>query len=144
MEAPPVQPSRAFNNKQGQAVSLADFRGKVVLLNIWATWCAPCVAEIPSLDRLQGALGGADFEVVAVSVDRDIVEAEVFYKTTGVQHLKLYHDMTLGLGSDVRVTALPISILYDKKGREIARIPGEVDWQSDEVAALLRTVLEDN
>jgi thiol-disulfide isomerase/thioredoxin len=120
---------------------LSSFRGKTILLNVWATWCAPCVAEIPSLDQLQKEHGNDRFEVVAVSQDMQAVDAESFLITKNIEHLGFYHDNTLGLASDVKVAGLPISIFYDKNGVELVRIPGEVNWQSAEVGSLLREIL---
>lgn len=140
LENPPEQSTRVFKGPEGQELDLSAFRGKTILLNVWATWCAPCVAEIPSLDRLQKEHGDARFEVVAVSQDMHSVDAESFLKTKNIEHLAFYHDNTLGLASDVKVAGLPISIFYNANGREIARIPGEVNWQSAEVEALLREI----
>jgi thiol-disulfide isomerase/thioredoxin len=141
LDKPPVQPTRSFKNIKGQDVKLQDFRGKIVLLNIWATWCVPCVAEIPSLNQLQKDYGGEEFEIVAISIDRSIADAQDFFVEQGIENLSLYHDLSLGIGSDVNVGAFPISVFYDQKGREIARIPGEVDWQSDEVRAFLTAII---
>jgi thiol-disulfide isomerase/thioredoxin len=141
LENPPEQSSRLFKGPDGQEMNLASFRGKIILLNVWATWCAPCVAEIPSLDQLQKEQGNEQFEVVAVSQDMQAVDAESFLRTKNIEHLSFYHDNTLGLASDVEVAGLPISIFYDANGSEIARIPGEVNWQSAEVGALLREIL---
>lgn len=141
LEDPPPQPSRTFTGPNGVDLDLSAFRGKPILLNVWATWCPPCVAEIPSLDQLQLERGGDNFEVVAISQDIQAVDVESFLKTKNVKHLKFYHDNTLGLAPDVGVVGLPISIFYDENGREIARIPGEVNWQSAEANAFLREVL---
>ena len=141
MKNPPAAPTRHFNNLGGEAMSLTGFRGKVVLLNIWATWCVPCVAEIPSLDTLESEWGGANFEVVAVSMDRHQVDAESFFNTKKIKHLKIYHDPSLSLSNDVGESALPISIFYNAYGQEIARISGEVDWQSAEAKAFLSSIL---
>lgn len=141
LESPPEQSKLVFKNAEGEDTTLADFHGKTVLLNVWATWCAPCIAEIPSLDRLQKESGGDQFEVVAVSQDMQAVDAESFLKTKNIQNLKFYHDNTLGMATDVEVAGLPISIFYDENGKELARIPGEVNWQSAEVQALIREIL---
>jgi len=141
LETPPPMPSMTFKNANGKDVSLVDFRGKAVLLNVWATWCAPCVAEIPSLDALQAEHGGDSFVVIAVSMDRHIDDAASFYKKTGIENLGLYIDPTLSISTKVGVQGLPISIFYAPNGREIARIPGEVDWQSPQVTALLDAIL---
>ncbi len=140
LETPPPMPKMAFRDVNGLDVSLSDFRGKTVLLNVWATWCAPCVAEIPSLDRLQGAHGGEDFVVIAISMDRHIDDATSFYKKAGIQNLALYIDPSFSISTKVGVQGLPISIFYSPNGQELARIPGEVDWQSPQVSALLGAI----
>ena len=142
LDTPPAQPNREFVDINGRAISLKDFRGSFVLLNVWATWCVPCIAEIPSLDILQGEYEAKDLTVIAVSMDRHRVEAESFYKTIDVKYLELYHDETLGMAADVGVQGLPISIFYDPQGREIARIPGEVNWQSSGVRDFLEYILK--
>ena len=141
LNAPPAQPSRKFVDINGSSVSLKDFHGDFVFLNVWATWCVPCIAEIPSLDALQGEYQAKGLTVIAVSMDRHRVEAESFYKTIDVKYLGLYHDPNLGMAADVGVQGLPISIFYDPQGREIARIPGDVDWQSGEVRDFLEYLL---
>ncbi|MBL4871692.1 MAG: TlpA family protein disulfide reductase [Robiginitomaculum sp.] len=137
----PSQPTLTFSAHNNQRANLQDFRGRVVILNVWATWCAPCIAEIPSLDQLQREYSAQGLKVVAVSMDRHRVEAESFYKTINVQNLDLYHDSTLSMAADVGVQGLPISIFYDKQGREIARVPGEINWQSEDVKAFLSHIL---
>ncbi|MBI2293683.1 MAG: TlpA family protein disulfide reductase, partial [Betaproteobacteria bacterium] len=90
---PRVLPTIRFADAKGRAMTLQDFRGKFVLLNIWATWCVPCREEMPTLDRLQARLGGPGFEVVAVSIDRDGLPAvQEFYLQTGIEQLRVYLD----------------------------------------------------
>ena len=139
---PPRQSERVFLGPEGEEVQLSDFHGKYVLLNVWATWCAPCIAEIPSLDRLQREFGSETFEVVAISVDTQRVVAEGFLKSNNIEHLALYSENTMGIASDVGVPGLPISIFYGPNGAEIARIAGEVNWQSAEAQTLLRAVIQ--
>lgn len=141
LDTAPAQPTRQFSGPNGGVMSLKDFRGGVVVLNVWATWCGPCIAEIPSLDMLQGEYSTQGLQVIAVSMDRHRVEAESFYKTAGVKHLQLYHDSTLSMAADVGVQGLPISVFYDRQGREIGRVPGDVNWQSEDVKAFLAYLL---
>lgn len=141
LDAPPVQPEMSFKTANGDDISLKDFRGKTVLLNVWATWCAPCVAEIPSLNRLQAKKGGDDFVVVTISMDRHIDDAKAFFDKADINALALYHDPTYSISAKVGVQGIPISIFYSPSGKEIARIPGDVDWQSAEITALLDAVL---
>ncbi|NWG71485.1 MAG: TlpA family protein disulfide reductase [Parvularculaceae bacterium] len=127
----------------GAPTSLGVFRGKVVLVNFWATWCPPCLEELPSLDRLQGALGGEDFQVVAIAADaRGPEVARRFLDRLGIENLALYQDPRLALVSSVGgANVLPVSILYDRRGREIGRLVGEADWQSPEARALITNAI---
>ena len=137
-EAKPIKPF-AFVDGEGRKTDLSDFAGRTVLLNLWATWCAPCVKEMPSLDRLQAALGGRDFQVVTLSVDRggrDTVEP--FLKKLGVQNLGLYLDPPNASMSALGLRGLPTTLLVGPDGLEIGRIEGEVAWDSPEVVAFLR------
>lgn len=133
VEAPPPQPTLEFKMADNQTMTLQDYRGKVVLLNVWATWCPPCVVEMPMLDELQAKRGGDDFQVVTVSNDRIQVEPQDFFIQNGITHLTPWHDATFSLPAKVGARGLPVSIFYDRKGREVARISGEVDWTQDEV-----------
>jgi thiol-disulfide isomerase/thioredoxin len=145
LEAPPAQPLDSFAGPDGP-VTLADFRGKVVLLNLWASWCGPCVEELPSLDRLQGALGSDDFMVLAVDMDRSRAEAEAFLKKTDIQNLPLYHDNRFALAQKLSVpglpSGLPLTVLYDKNGIERARLSGGADWNGKDARALIAAVQE--
>lgn len=136
LDAPPTQPSLRFTTPEGE-VTLADFHGKVVLVNVWATWCAPCVVEMPSLDELQRVRGGDDFAVVPISMDRQMAEAQAFYERTNLTALPLIHDGTFAASARLELPGLPTSILYDQYGRELARLPGEADWASEEALALI-------
>jgi thiol-disulfide isomerase/thioredoxin len=122
-EAPKPVAAVAFENGQGQAGTLADFKGRVVLVNLWATWCVPCRKEMPALDRLQAALGGPDFEVVPISIDRGGVETmRKFYTETGLHNLGMYLDVS---GQSLRALGaigLPTTLLLDRSGREVGRI----------------------
>jgi len=127
-----------FVDGTGAAKTLADFRGKTVLLNLWATWCAPCREEMPSLDRLQRELGSDTFEVVALAVDRTGLEsARKFLDSIGVTSLALYADETTRSGSALRAVGMPTTILIDPEGREIGRLPGPAAWDSAEAKALI-------
>lgn len=132
----------AFEDGAGAKRSLAAFRGKVVLLNVWATWCAPCRKEMPTLDRLQARLGGADFEVVALSIDRDgpaIVRR--FLDETDVRALKLYIDTSTEAMAKLAIVGVPTTLLIDREGREVARHAGIADWDRPEVVALINRYL---
>ena len=128
-----------FNDAEGYARKLADFRGKVVLLNVWATWCVPCRTEMPTLDRLQASLGGADFEVVPVSIDRgglDVIRK--FYNEIGISKLAMYVDPSGQVLHQVRALGLPTTVLIDRVGQEIGRVIGPAEWDTPEIAEFLR------
>lgn len=141
---PPVPiPAATFTDGDGKPVTLADKRGKVVLLNIWATWCPPCVREMPSLDRLQARFGGRDFEVVAVSEDRGgAAVVNAFYKRLGLTSLALYLDPNAGVSRALNVLGLPTTILIDRDGNEVGRVPGPADWDSGAAEALVRHYID--
>lgn len=143
-DAPKPLPEIRFHDGQGKARSLADFRGKVVLLNIWATWCAPCRREMPTLDRLQATLGGPDFEVVALSIDRaglDVVRK--FYAEVGIGNLAMYIDSSGKAWSKLGVVGLPMTFLIDREGREIGRLVGPAEWDAPEMLGFLRSRLSE-
>ena len=135
---PPIQ----FASASGER-SLADFRGRVVVLNLWATWCPPCREEMPTLDALQAELGGEDLAVVALSVDQAGPEiVRDFYADTGVKHLGVYNDASMGVMADVRARGVPTTLVLDRRGREIARLTGSTDWSSPRMLRYLRGVIE--
>lgn len=132
-----------FADGQGKSLSLADFRGRVVLLNIWATWCGPCRREMPDLAKLQQKLGGPDFEVVAVSMDLKGAEASAaFLKETGAEALKLYIEPTGKILSDLKSVGLPTTLLINREGQELGRLLGPADWSSPEAVALIEAALK--
>jgi thiol-disulfide isomerase/thioredoxin len=131
-----------FDDGQGRARSLADFRGKVVLLNIWATWCIPCRKEMPALDRLQASLGGPDFEVVPVSIDRggrDTVAK--FYAEAGIRNLAMYVDASGQTVRTLDAVGLPTTLIIDRAGNEIDRVIGPLEWDAPEIAEFLRQIV---
>jgi thiol-disulfide isomerase/thioredoxin len=141
-QPPAPLPDVQFVNAEGKPVTLKDWSGKVVLLNLWATWCAPCRAEMPALDRLQAALGSDKFEVVALAVDKSGIEgARKFLDETKAQKLKLYADPTARQGNELKVIGMPTSILIDAQGREIGRLIGPAEWDSPEARRLIESVL---
>lgn len=127
----------------GAKTSLDAFSGKVVLLNLWATWCVPCREEMPTLDKLQGQLGSKDFEVVAVNIDTARLErAPEFLRQIGVSHLAFYSDpkadVFYRLKTAGKVTGLPTSILIGRDGCEIATMAGPADWASGDAVAMIK------
>lgn len=132
--APPL----AFQDIDGQPVSLADFRGRWVLLNFWATWCAPCREEMPALDALEAALGGDGFAVIPVATGRNPVPAiEAFYDSVGLEHLPVFRDPDQRLAAEMGVVGLPVTVILDPSGHEIARLVGDADWNSAESRVIL-------
>ena len=131
-----------FEDDQGQSRSLLDFRGKIVLLNIWATWCAPCIKEIPALDHLAAALNDADFAVVPVSLDRKGVDVvRKLFAELDVQKLPIYVDRSGEALRTVRAVGLPTSLLIDREGREFGRAVGAAPWDDAATIAFFRDVL---
>ena len=140
-EPKPV-PEIQFQDGEGRNLTLAAFRGKVVLLNIWATWCGPCRTEMPTLDRLQAKLGGPDFEVLALSIDRDGVPAITkFFDEVGVRHLAMYLDSSTKAAPALGAVGLPTTLLIDRDGREIGRLVGPAEWDSPEMVEFIRDQL---
>jgi thiol-disulfide isomerase/thioredoxin len=135
-------PDLKFVDGAGQPRSLGDFKGRVILLNLWATWCLPCRKEMPDLDKLQAELGSERFEVVALSVDRaGVAGARRFLDQIGTKALTLYADPTARLAGELRVVGLPATLLIDAQGREIGRLLGPADWASEDAKRLIRSVL---
>lgn len=123
-------------------MTLADFRGKVILVNVWATWCPPCIAEMPTLNDLQAQRGSEDFEVVIVSLDRTAEEAAEWLQKNNIDHLTAWHDGSYNLSAKLKLPGLPTSVIYNRQGREVARLSGEADWTSPEALALIDSLLE--
>ena len=140
-EPKPV-PELTFFDGAGNEVSLADFRGEVVVLNLWATWCAPCRREMPSLDRLQAHFGGDGLEVIALSLDRgDVGKVRDFYDELGISTLAVYHDPQARAGRELGAPGLPTTILIDRSGQEVGRLLGPAEWDSDEAIAVIRALM---
>lgn len=143
MHAKPLAlPTVAFQASDRQKRSLDDFRGRVVLLNLWATWCAPCRAEMPTLDALQMLLGGPGFEVVALSLDRGGAnDVESFYRELGLRHLAVYVDPSTDAQRSLGVFGLPTTLLIDAGGFELGRLIGPTEWDSREMVGFLRSFI---
>jgi len=138
-EAPRPLPEIKFEDGNGDALTLADLRGKTVLLNIWATWCVPCREEMPTLDALEAELGGPGFEVVPLSVDRAGPEVvRKFYAEIGIEHLGLYIDASMRASFDLQAPGLPTTLLIDSEGRELGRLVGPAEWDTPEMIAFLK------
>lgn len=132
-----------FTDRDGDEHSLADWQGKVVLLNFWATWCAPCREEMPALDALQAALGGDDFEVVTIATGRNAVDRiDAFFTEIGVENLPVLLDPRQQVARDMGVMGLPVTVLIDREGNEVARYLGDADWASDAAQQLVTQMIE--
>ncbi len=142
LKEPGEVPDIAFVDADGKAKHLSDWRGKVVLLNLWATWCAPCKVEMPSLDRLQAKLGSDKFTVLALSTDRTgLKEPAAFFKKSGIANLALYNDPTVTSTVALKVQGLPLTIILNEDGREVARLLGPADWDSAESISQVRSFI---
>ncbi|MEJ0095608.1 MAG: TlpA disulfide reductase family protein [Methylocella sp.] len=135
-------PQLKFAGPDGAQVSLADFKGRTVLLNLWATWCVPCRQEMPALDRLQAKLGSNDFAVVAVNIDTARLERpKAFLNEIGVKNLGFYADNTAevfqALKADGKALGLPTTILVGKDGCDLGVMAGPAQWDSPEAVALV-------
>jgi thiol-disulfide isomerase/thioredoxin len=136
-------PELTFLDGEGQEVSLADFRGKVVVLNLWATWCAPCRREMPSLDRLQAELGDSGLAVIALSLDRgDVAKVREFFDELEIANLEIYRDPDTRVSRALDAIGLPTTIVIDRAGQEVGRLLGPAEWDSADAIALLRPLLE--
>jgi len=137
--APPL-PDVAFSDALGRRHTLREFRGRYVLLNLWATWCAPCVKELPSLAMLQRAMGGK-LAVVPVDVGRnEALDAAQFMKGHGAGTLPVYLDSNVALVRALRAYGLPLTILIDPNGKEVGRAAGEADWGADGSVKYLQAI----
>ena len=131
-------PDLSVTDALGNSVSLADFDGRLLLVNFWATWCAPCVHEMPSLDRLQAARSDQAFSVVAISLDRSgLAAVEPFYERLGLDNLAIYLDPQGRMARDYGVRAFPTTVLIDGHGRELGRLAGPAEWDAADALILI-------
>ena len=139
---PKPVPELTFFDADGEEVRLADFQGEVVVLNLWATWCAPCRREMPSLDRLQGRYGGNGLEVIALSLDRgDVAKIREFFEELEISSLAIYQDPTARAGRELGAPGLPTTIVIDRTGQEVGRLLGPAEWDSAEALAVIDALL---
>ncbi|MDO8400479.1 MAG: TlpA disulfide reductase family protein [Bradyrhizobium sp.] len=145
--APLRLPDLAFDDAGGQPKKLSDWRGRMVLVNLWATWCVPCRKEMPALDELQAKLGGAEFEVVAINIDtRDPEKPKNFLKDANLTRLGYFSDPKAKVFQDLkavgRALGMPTSVLVDRQGCEIATIAGPAEWASDDAVKLIKAAMK--
>jgi thiol-disulfide isomerase/thioredoxin len=144
--APLRLPDLAFEDADGKPKKLSDWRGRTVLVNLWATWCVPCRKEMPALDGLQTKLGGPNFEVVAVNIDtRDPDKPKNFLKEANLTGLGYFSDQKAKVFQDLkaigRALGMPTSVLVDGQGCEIATIAGPAEWDSDDAVKLIKAAV---
>ena len=137
----------AFRDASGTQRHLADWRGRTVLLNLWATWCVPCRKEMPALDSLEGKLGGPAFEVVAVNIDtRDAEKPRAWLKEVGIGRLGYYADTSAKVFQDLKITGraagMPTTVLVDPAGCEIGTMSGPAEWASEDAVRLVTAALK--
>jgi thiol-disulfide isomerase/thioredoxin len=141
LRAPDRVPDLTFADGEGKTRRLSEWRGGIILLNLWATWCAPCKAEMPSLDRLEAKLGGDGFTVIALSVDRGgAKKPAAFFAREGISRLKLYNDATGEASRRLGAAGLPLTLILNAKGEAVARFAGPADWDSPEMIAQLEAL----
>lgn len=145
-KAPQPLPNLAFNGPDGQPTTLSAFKGRTVLVNLWATWCLPCLHEMPSLDALQGKLGGQDFAVVAINIDtRNLEKPRTWLAGRKIDQLRYYADPEAKVFQDLRaakkIEGMPVSFLVDPSGCELAMLQGPADWASQDALSFVRTAL---
>jgi len=141
-ETPKPVSDVVFEAADGGKATLAEYQGKYILLNFWATWCAPCRKEMPMLSDLQTELGGDAFEVVTLATGRNARPAMMkFFEDIGVDNLPLHRDPKSQVAGAMGIFGLPITVIVDPEGNEIARLLGDADWSSDSAKAILRALI---
>lgn len=134
-------PDFSFTDEAGREHGVADFAGQVLVINLWATWCPPCVAEMPTLDRLQQKLGGIGVRVLALSQDRGgAAVVRRFYERTEVKHLGVWLDPRGGAARTLGARGLPTTLIVNREGREALRLAGEAEWDSPEMLTLITAI----
>ena len=140
---PKVVPSVTFLDQNTNVTEIASFEGRMVLLKLWATWCAPCIKELPALDKLQQALNKNNFMVLVLSLDQGgLAEIVPFWSKLGLSNLDMYIDPSMNSGQILGARGLPTTILISKDGLEIARLEGPAEWDSEELIAHLSELAE--
>lgn len=145
LSPPPARPAAVFLTPMGEEITLAQLqngpaKGKVILVNLWATWCPPCIAEMPSLNELQAQYGDDGFEVITINFDRDATLGETFLREKGLSNLPFYHNPNFALAREYAVAGFPLTVIYSENGAERARLLGEADWTSPEAERLIEAL----
>ncbi|WP_210529413.1 TlpA disulfide reductase family protein [Rubellimicrobium arenae] len=142
LEVPAEVSSAPFEGDGGAEMTLQDLKGEVVVVNFWATWCAPCREEMPTLAKLQEELGDEGVRVATIATGRnDPLEQQTFMEEAGAANLPLWRDPNQSLAREMGVLGLPITVILDREGQEIARLQGEADWSSESALAILRAIV---
>lgn len=140
---PIAAPDVAFTGEDGAELTMSTYDGQYVVLNFWATWCAPCRKEMPHLSSLQAELGGDDMQVVTIATGRNSAPAmQRFFEEIGVDNLPLHTDARQTLARSFGVLGLPVTLIIDREGNEIARLQGDADWGSDSAKAILQALID--
>ena len=140
--APQSVSQAGFTTFDGAPLTLADWQGKWVLVNFWATWCAPCRKEMPMLADLQTGLGGDQFEVVTIATGRNPPQSmQAFFQDIGIDNLPLHRDPQQALARELGILGLPITLILNPEGQEVARLTGDADWASDSAKAILQSLI---
>jgi thiol-disulfide isomerase/thioredoxin len=141
-EGRPLPENLVFQDAEGRETRFDAFRGKGLVVNFWATWCPPCVAEMPALDRAHAALAREGIEVLALSSDRGgRTVVEPFYQRTGLRHLAMWFDARGAAGRALGIRGLPTTVILDRRGLEVARLEGEAAWDTPEMLAAIRRLV---
>lgn len=143
-EARETSDAAFFLEDEGGTATLQDYKGKVVLLNFWATWCAPCRKEMPQLSELQEEFGGEDFEVLTIATGRNTPAGiKKFFDENGIRNLPRHQDPKQALARQMAVIGLPITVILDREGLEVARLLGDAEWNSDSAKAIIAAMIAD-
>jgi thiol-disulfide isomerase/thioredoxin len=143
-ESKPIS-DKPFISQDGGDGTLAQYHGQIVLLNFWATWCAPCRHEMPMLSELQAELGGDDFQVVTLATGRNMMPAmKKFFAQIEVDNLSLHRDPKQKLSRDMGVLGLPATVIINREGKEIGRLQGDADWSSENARAIIGELIKMN
>ena len=139
---PKPAPAFSFTDAEGRGCAASDFPGQGLVVNLWATWCLPCIAEMPALDRAQAALAGAGVRVLALSSDREgRAKVEPFFRDRGIRHLGLWLDPRGAAQRALGARGLPTTVVIDREGRERARLEGPAEWDTPEMLAAIRRLV---
>lgn len=138
-------PELQFSTAEGNINSLSNLRGKIILINLWATWCAPCRTEMPMLSALQDELGGNDFEVLTIATGRNAPGSlQRFFSKVGINNLPRHRDPNQQMARKMGIIGLPVSVIVNRQGEEIARLLGDANWSSDSAKKILKALIEKN